>query len=386
MSEAKRMLDMAARLAMRAAGRAEPNPLVGAVIVSQGRVIGAGHHRAFGEAHAEAKALKDAASRGEDVRGATMYVTLEPCAHTGKQPPCTRAVIEAGIGKVVYARRDPNEVASGGAEVLRAAGIAAELSGESRLATGVSDPFVRRVSAGLPWVVAKWAQTIDGRIATRSGESKWISSEASRARVHRLRGRVDAILTGLGTVVADDPLLTARGTGGGTGRVRRRAIRVVADSDLAIPLDSRVVRTAREAPLVVACDASLLTAGITEGKRAELAKAGVRVVGVEESPSGRGIDLKALMAMLMRDFGVATVMVESGPGLLGGMFAQDLIDEAVVYIAPMLLSDEMAKAVAIGSVAESLSQARRFELWRVKPIGSDVELTYRRLRTAARSG
>ncbi|MFI4882116.1 MAG: bifunctional diaminohydroxyphosphoribosylaminopyrimidine deaminase/5-amino-6-(5-phosphoribosylamino)uracil reductase RibD, partial [Phycisphaerales bacterium JB064] len=195
----KHYLDMAARLALLGLGRVEPNPMVGCVIVRDGRVLGAGAHRVFGQPHAERRAIEDAKCKGHDLRGATAYVTLEPCAHTGKQPPCTDALLEAGIAQVVYAAADPHPDARGGASVLESASVRVRQSNASQLATAVSAPFRQRVLEGRPWVIAKWAQTLDGRIATRAGDSQWISSRASRRRVHALRGRVDAILTGMGT-------------------------------------------------------------------------------------------------------------------------------------------------------------------------------------------
>jgi diaminohydroxyphosphoribosylaminopyrimidine deaminase/5-amino-6-(5-phosphoribosylamino)uracil reductase len=375
------MLDLAARLALRAQGRVEPNPLVGCVIVKDGRVIGAGHHHVFGGLHAEREALADCRRRGEDPAGATVYVTLEPCNARGKQPACVEALIEAKVLRVIAARPDPNPLKAGGAKRLREHGIELEFDGSSALAIGISDPFLKRVrSAGegvvLPWVVAKWAQTIDGRSATRTGESKWISSPASRVRVHRLRGRVDAILTGIGTVLADDPLLTVRSA----RRPRKTPIRVVADSDLDIPLDCELVRTAREIPTVVMCARELVAAGITAPRRAKLMEAGVRVVGVRGPGmvGGRGLDLKELLHILATEHSCSTVMVEAGAGLVGSLLDQDLIDEAVVYIAPMLLGDELAKTVAVGRVADTLSNGRRFKLWRLKRVGDDVEITYRR--------
>lgn len=366
------MLDLAARLALRGAGLVEPNPMVGAVLVRGGRVIGLGHHRRFGGLHAEREAIGDCRGRGGDPRGATLYCTLEPCGHHGKQPPCVDAVLEAGIARVVYARGDPGLESGGGAARLRGAGVPAELSGASVLATGVSDPFVKRVTTGLPWVIAKWAQTIDGRVATRTGESKWISAQASRRRVHRVRARVDAVLTGSGTVLADDPTLNARDA----RRVRRVATRVVIDTDLDVPLRSALVRTAGALPTVIACSKDLVTAGITEEKRAALEAAGVRILGVPEE-SGR-LRLEMLLRAMGERLGVTSVLVEAGPALLGSLFAQDLVDEAVVYVAPMLLGDERARSVASWRAVESLNAALRLGLWRVKRIGDDVELTYRR--------
>lgn len=374
---AGRYLDLAARQALRAFGRAEPSPLVGAVLVKDARIIGLGHHRRFGGAHAEAEAISDAASRGESPHGSTLYVTLEPCNAPGKQPACSHAVLQAGVARVVYARTDPYPPKAGGAAFLESKGVHATLSSASPLATGVSDPFIKRVTTGLPWVIAKWAQTIDGRIATRTGESKWISSEAARRRVHRLRARVDALLTGIGTVVADDPLLTPRGV-----PIIRRALRVVADTDLEISQEAALVRTARETPTLVACEASLAGSEIMAARRGVLEHAGVTIIPTPLAKSGRGLDLRALLGTLWTRHQVATVLVEAGPAILGSLFEHDLIDEAVVYVAPMLLGDEMARSVAVGRIAESLRAARRLRLWRSKIVGEegDVELTYRRLR------
>lgn len=369
------MLALAARNAVRAAGDVEPNPLVGAVIATGGEVIGIGHHRAFGGAHAEVEAIEACKERGSEPRGATMYVTLEPCAHHGKQPPCTDAIIRAGITRVVYARSDPHHDARGGAQVLRDAGIDAILCEDCQPATHLSDPFVKRVTTGLPWVIVKWAQTIDGRIATRTGESKWISSPASRRRVHRLRGRVDAILTGLGTVLSDDPMLTARSI----SRVRRVARRVACDPGLDIPLDAALVRSARDVPAVIACDDALLRSGMCDDKVAALTAAGVEVMGVPAAhgPGGLvGVNIEAVLRELATRFDATNVLVEAGAGMIGSMLEHDLADELVVYIAPLLLGDELAKAVAAGRVVSSLSAGRNYKLRQHKRIGDDIELIY----------
>jgi len=368
------MLDLAARHALRAQGDVEPGAIVGCVIEMDGRVVAIGHHRRHGGPHAEREALDSCAKQGIDPRGATMYVTLEPCNAHGKNPPCSEAVIAAGIANVIYACDDPNPLKAGGAARLRAAGIAVECSDESALARDVSEPFRHRLLNRRPWVIAKWAQTIDGRIATRTGESKWISSPQSRARVHRLRARVDAIVTGIGTVLADDPALNARDV----RRARRVARRVVCDTDLDIPLDCQLVRTAREIPTTIACAAELVGSAIVKEKQTRLEAAGIELLGVPAGP--RGLDLEALMRLLMERHVCATALIEAGPGLLGSLFDADLVDEAVVYIAPMLLGDEMARSVAVGRVAQSLSAARRLRLWRAKSIGDDMELTYRRRR------
>lgn len=375
-------LARAARLALRAQGRVEPGALVGCVLVNGGEVIGEGHHRRFGGPHAEREALDDAHRRGVDPAGCTVYTTLEPCASPGKQPPCADALIAARVGRVVFARSDPHPTKGGGAGKLRAAGIVCEESHASALATGISAPFLKRLTTPMPWVIAKWAQTIDGRVATRSGESKWISSERSRRRVHRLRARVDAIVTGIGTALADDPALTPRGVhrvarpGAARGPV---PCRVVVDSDVALTPDSTLARTARETPTILACHEELVSAAITADRRARLESLGVVLLGVPPAPGGAGgLDLAAMLRLLRERHDVQTALVEAGPGLVGSLLEHDLIDEAVVYVAPMMLGDELARSAAAGRVAQSLTAAKRFSLWRAKSLGGDVELVYRR--------
>ena len=372
-SEHTRMLRKAAWHAVRAAGYAEPNPLVGAVIVRDGEVLGVGHHQRFGGLHAEREALADCQRRGHDPHGSTVYVTLEPCRHHGKQPPCTDALIDAGVRKVVYARPDPAGVSGGGADVLRAAGIEVEVATDPGVAHVISEPFVHRVRTGLPWVIAKWAQTIDGRIATRTRESQWISGPMSRRRVHRLRARVDGVLTGLGTILADDPMLNARDV----RRVRRDAARVVVDPDLETPIEAAVVRTASEIPTIIACSKDLITADICERRRRSLEDAGVKLLGVPEATDQPGrLRLDMLLCALVERFAMANVLVESGAVLLGSLLEADLVNEARVYVAPLMLADAEALPVATGRAALALSEGRRFALGRAKRVGEDMELTY----------
>lgn len=368
------MLDLAARLGARGFGRVEPNPVVGAVIARDGLVLGMGHHRVFGGAHAEVEAIEACRRAGADVRGATLYCTLEPCHGTGKQGSCCEAIKGAGLARVVYARPDPHPKGREGAATLRQAGIACDLSYASPSATRLSDPFVKRVTTGLPWVIAKWAQTIDGRIATRTGESQWISNPHSRRRVHELRGRVDAILTGIGTVLADDPLLTAREV-----PVRRAARRVIVDTHLDLPPGSKLARTARQAPTTLACDKAMAVAHIALERRTALEDLGVEVMGVPTRLDDR-VDLELLLRTLVSHHGVSTVLVESGAALLGSLLASDLVDELRVYVAPMLLADDHARPAMMGLAVPSLGEARRFTLIRAKAVGEDVELRYRASR------
>lgn len=373
MKQDRRFLDLAARLALRYAGFVEPNPVVGCAVVRNGILVGMGAHQRFGGLHAERQAFARMRESGIDTRGCTLYVTLEPCNGHGKQPPCVQAIIEAGIREVIYAAKDPNPLKAGGAEALEQAGISTRLCEESPLASGLVAPFIKTMKTGLPWVIAKWAQTIDGRVATRTGESKWISSEAARRRVHRLRARVDAIVTGIGTVAADDPMLTARSV-----RVRRVARRIIVDTDLDISPTSRMVATARQYPTTVVCAGELLGAAITARKCGQLREAGVELIGASHCADGRRLDLREIMRELVTRYVTTNVMVECGPGLMGSFLAADLIDEARVYVAPMMLGDEMAHAVATGRIAESLTAARRFNLASVEAVDGDVELIYRR--------
>ncbi len=360
-ARAARALARAARLAIRALGDVEPNPAVGCVIERDGQLLGAGHHRRFGSAHAEREALGDCRRRGHDPRGATVYCTLEPCCHHGKQPPCTDALIESGVARVVFARTDPGRASGGGAAVLRKAGIRAELSLASPLATHLSDPFVHRVRTGKPWVFAKWAQTLDGRIATRTGESQWITGPLMRRRVHRLRSRADAVLVGAGTVIADDPSLTARDV----RRVRRLAARVVVESGARTSPRAGLYATAHETPTVL----------VTTGRRNDLPEC-VRQIVVPGS--GDGVDIERAVLALGDELDACLVMVEAGPRILGSLIERDLIDEAFVHLAPSVLGDSEALAAAVGRDAPRLADAGRFRLVRAKPLADDIELHYRR--------
>ncbi len=369
---AKRFLDIAARNAWRAGGYAEPNPLVGCVIAKGDTILGIGHHKRFGDLHAEREAIANAKALGNDTQDATAYVTLEPCCHHGKQPPCTQALIEAGIKEVVFARHDPADISGGGCEVLHNANIATHHCELSQAATHISDPFFKRVRTGMPWVIAKWAQTVDGRVATRTGQSQWISSSRSRGRVHRLRERMDAIITGLGTASFDDPMLTAR-----VGRTPRRTPRrVVIDTDLDLPIDSNLVKTARQVPVTACCAGEMQSSEYFKPRRAALEQAGVEIMGVRSD--SRRLDLDVMLKQLAETYDAANVLIECGPGLLGSFFEFDLVDEAVVYIAPLLLGDELAKAAASGRTVPTLSGGRNFRLMSVKRVGDDVELIYRR--------
>lgn len=366
MNDAHHFMSIAARLAIRGHGGSEPNPLVGCVIVSKGgEIVGWGYHRQCGGAHAEVHALRRAAGRAA---GATVYCTLEPCNHTGRTGPCTEALLAARVGRVVIARRDPHGIAAGGVERLRAGGVPVEVLPNCEQAMSVSDPFARTIRSGLPWVIAKWAQSVDGRIATAIGESRWISGERSRRLVHRERGRVDAILTGIGTVLKDDPQLTARGV-----RQRRTAKRIVIDPRLAIPENAKLVRTAGDVKTIVVCDE--VSASEQAEKAARFREAGVEIVCV--ACEGGELPLTGILRRLAAEFDISTVLVEAGAGLMGRLFRQRLVNEALVFIAPLVIGDERAVPAIRGSSVAHLTDGVAMRLVGVYRRGEDVMVRYR---------
>ncbi len=359
-------LQRAAKIALRGHGGAEPNPLVGCLVVSpKAEIIGWGYHRQCGTEHAEVHALRRA---GSDARGATAYITLEPCNHDGRTPPCTRALIEAGVRRVVIARRDPNPIAQGGMEILHEAGIETDLVDGCELAKSITDHFVHRVQTGLPWIIAKWAQTLDGYVATRTGDSQWLSGPASRKMVHRQRGRVDAIITGIGTVRSDDPMLTARDV-----RRRRTAQRVVVDPSMSIPLESQLVQSAVEFPTIVACHEHALTGEPNQRKKLEAA--GVVLLGVPGE--GKELCLKSMLQKLSLDFDITTVLTEAGPNLLGRLLQQNLINDAWVFVTPRLFGDSTARSCIEGLSVDKLTEGREMQLLSQRRRGDDCILHYR---------
>lgn len=344
-------------LAERGRGAVEPNPLVGAVVVRAGEVVGSGYHQQYGGPHAEVFALQEA---GERARGATLYVTLEPCCHQGKTPPCTGAVREAGIARVVAAMGDPfPRVAGGGLAELRAAGVTVEVGVCEAEARRMNAPYLMLLERGRPWVIAKWAMTLDGKIATASGDSKWISNEGSRRRVHQLRGRMDAIITGSGTVLADDPQMTARPVG------PRVALRVVLDRRGRVPKDAQIVRTAREVPTMLVTD-----------------RAGYADTGCEVLP---GLSPEGLLRELGRRR-MTNVLVEAGPGVMGAFLDAGLIDEALVFVAPRLVGGSGALSPMGGKGAERIAEGWSVQPEQVEVIEGDVMVRGRVLREGAASG
>jgi diaminohydroxyphosphoribosylaminopyrimidine deaminase/5-amino-6-(5-phosphoribosylamino)uracil reductase len=352
-------LARALELAEGGRGHVSPNPLVGAVVVRDGEVLGEGFHTAVGGPHAEREAL--AACSG-DPSGATMYVSLEPCAHHGRTPPCTDAIVEAGIARVVIASDDPSEHASGrGLGVLRDEGIEVVMAGgplaaEARL---LNQPFRKHARTGRPHVLFKSAMTLDGKVATHTGDSKWISGEASRARAHRWRAERDAVVVGIGTALADDPLLTSRVEG-----VPHQPRRVVFDSEARLPIDSQLVRGATEIPLTVVVSRA---APRTATDALEVAGAEVIVATGENEPARVRSALDQLGAM-----SITSVLLEGGPHLAGAFLDAGEVDQLALFIAPVLLGGSAARDPLEGEGVERIDEAVRALTLDTEHIGDDV--------------
>ncbi|RIK62035.1 MAG: bifunctional diaminohydroxyphosphoribosylaminopyrimidine deaminase/5-amino-6-(5-phosphoribosylamino)uracil reductase RibD [Planctomycetota bacterium] len=354
-----RYMRRALALARRGEGRVEPNPMVGCVLVKGGRIVGEGYHRVFGGPHAERAAL---AAAGPRARGATVYVTLEPCCHFGKTPPCTDALIAAGVARVVAAVRDPNPLVAGkGLRKLRAAGIRVETGMLDDDAAALLAPFIAVHARRRPYVILKWAQSIDGRIATRTGDSKWITSLESRRAAHALRARVDAVVVGVNTVLADDPDLTAR-----LVRPRRIATRVILDARLRTPATARVVQTADCVPTLIATTSQ---GWARAGIRRRLESAGCEIIRL---PGGReGVALPALLrALHVRR--MTNVLVEGGGRVLGGFLDEALADEAVVFVAPRLIGGEAAPGPLRGVGPRTMNKLPPLERVSARRIGPDL--------------
>ena len=314
--------------------------MVGAVLLdADGRIAAEGFHQVCGGPHAEVEALADARRRGVDPRGLTMVVTLEPCSHHGKTPPCADALIEAGVGRVVAAMVDPNpQVAGRGLDKLRTAGIDVEVGVEQDAARRLNEAFIKRITTGLPWVIVKWAQTLDGRTATATGHSQWISNPQSRAMVHRLRARMDAIAVGVGTAIADDPSLTARPDR--DEPIPRRARRVVFDRTGRLPDTASMLHDGGPPVTIIADDP----------------EAGLR---------------------RLADEGVTNILIEGGATLVGALLRDRLVDQVLVYLAPKIVGDAAAIPAVHQLPCATIDQALPLQLVDVHRLGDDLQLDYR---------
>jgi diaminohydroxyphosphoribosylaminopyrimidine deaminase / 5-amino-6-(5-phosphoribosylamino)uracil reductase len=342
-------------LAERGLYTATPNPRVGSVIVAGGEVIGEGWHERAGAGHAEVNALADAAARGFDPRGATMYVTLEPCNHHGRTPPCTDAVIAAGIARVIVAMADPNPEAAHGGARLRAAGIAVDFGLLENEARELNIGFVSRMTRGRPWVRLKAAASLDGRSALMSGESQWITGDAARADGHRWRARACAILTGIGTVQHDDPELTVRAVD-----TPRQPRRVVIDRHAQTPPAARVL--------------SGDTLIVTAGERNPLWPCGVEVLALPDA--ARRVDLGALMRAL-GDRGINELHVEAGGKLNGALLEEGTVDEVLLYLAPCLLGDPARGIAEFATGLAHLADRIELSLHDVTRVGDGLRVVAR---------
>ncbi|MBQ2535109.1 MAG: bifunctional diaminohydroxyphosphoribosylaminopyrimidine deaminase/5-amino-6-(5-phosphoribosylamino)uracil reductase RibD [Prevotella sp.] len=371
-------------LAQHGEGQVNPNPLVGALIVKNDDIVASGYHTRYGDLHAEREAFKDAESRGIDCKGATLYVTLEPCCHEGHQPPCVDAVIEHGISRVVVGLLDPNPLVAGkGLEILRSKGIevdvfedenedenencvkaAQELVKQLRMQNRV---FLKFITTNQPWITAKWAMTLDGKIATSTGDSKWITNKQSRQRVHMLRKNNMAILCGIGTVIADDPMLNVRLSEESMQRLGikehevRHPIRIVADRQARIPMESQLVSTAHEYPTIVAYGNSA-----DEEKLQQLRDAGVTLW-----------NCNTLTELVQRAGAekIDSILLESGGTLSEALLSEGLIDEVVAFVAPKIIGGKSARTPVEGEGVTLMSEAIELEDQIVETVGSDVMIS-----------
>ncbi|MBI3598505.1 MAG: bifunctional diaminohydroxyphosphoribosylaminopyrimidine deaminase/5-amino-6-(5-phosphoribosylamino)uracil reductase RibD [Nitrospirae bacterium] len=344
-------------LARKGAGKTAPNPMVGAVIVRHGRIVGEGYHHRAGCAHAEIIALAQA---GKKAGGGTLYTNLEPCCHTEKRtPPCTDAIIQSGIARVVAAMLDPNPMVHGkGFNALRAAGIDVTVGLLQHEANRLNEIFIKQMKTKLPFVILKAAMTLDGRIATKTGASRWVTCEKARDEVHKLRSKVDAVLVGIGTVLADDPALLANRKG------FKNPLRVVIDPHLKIPVHSRLVTSVGQAPTLV-----LTTVSTSSKKAALLMRNGVRIESFPKQIGG--IPFEAILKRLSQ-IGITSLLIEGGGNVNGRALREGIVDKVIFYIAPKFLCGNDAKAVVDGEAIASLTDAVSLRDLTIRKVGDDL--------------
>jgi len=353
-------MKQALKLARRGLGKTSPNPMVGAVIVKDDRIIGQGYHHHYGGRHAEINAIQNAS---ESTAGATLYVTLEPCCHYGKTPPCVDAIIQHNIGRVVIGTLDPNPQVNGkSAARLKQRGIETEVGVLADECRDLNEAHFKHMTTGLPLVTLKFAQTLDGRIATATGDSQWISSEPFRRLAHRLRTANDAVMVGIDTVLADNPRLTVRLVKG------RNPARVILDSRLRIPPDAGVVQNREAAPTVIAT-----TSQADEKKVSHLRETGIEVLVLRQDLAGK-VDLKQLLGMLDQR-GFSSVLVEGGAGVITSFLRQNLADRAVIAIAPKIMGQGVA---AVGELKiREVSQTLKLSFKKIYRVGEDLVIEAR---------
>jgi len=353
-------MEQALSLAKLALGQASPNPAVGAVVVKGGVVVGQGYTQPPGSHHAEVLALKQA---GEQARGSVMYVTLEPCCHYGRTPPCTGPIISAGIREVHMAMLDPNPLVSGGGKgELERAGIKIYLGEHEEEAKEINEAYIKFISSGIPFVTAKFAISLDGKIATRKGDSRWISGGEARKYVHCLRYATDAIMAGVNTMLVDDPHLTTRCSGGKGGTARKQPLRVIVDGEGRTPLTARVFKEPGKTLLALGRMATL-------AEKAAFAQAGAEIL---ELPTAEGlVDLEKLLRVLGKRE-ITSVLVEGGGILLGSLFDQGLVDKVIAFVAPIIIGGAGAKTAVAGKGVDRVADSFRLERVRVEKLGDDL--------------
>ena len=357
----------AIQLAKKGEGWTNPNPMVGAVIVKDGKIIGEGYHKKYGELHAERNAI---ASLTESAEGAVIYVTLEPCCHHGKTPPCTEAIIEQKIRKVVIGSRDPNpKVAGKGVQMLREAGVTVVEDFMREECDQLNPVFFHYITTKTPYVVMKYAMTLDGKIATKTGASKWITGESARKEVQHMRHQYMGIMAGIGTVLADDPMLNVRIPG------LKSPVRIICDSGLRIPMDSQIVKTAKEYRTIVAYAGEHSGEGCKEAeeKEEQLHAAGVETVSVPDA-DGR-VDLRKLMEYLGKQ-GIDSVLLEGGGTLNDAALSAGIVNEICAFIAPKIFGGAGAKTPVSGIGVAHPAEAVMLTLRQMETIGDDLMLRY----------
>ncbi|HHT9137347.1 MAG TPA: bifunctional diaminohydroxyphosphoribosylaminopyrimidine deaminase/5-amino-6-(5-phosphoribosylamino)uracil reductase RibD [Candidatus Wunengus sp. YC60] len=352
----EKYMAFALELAEKGRGRVEPNPMVGAVLVKDGRIVGKGYHQVFGGAHAEIHAIHEG---GTNCKGATLYVSMEPCAHYGKTAPCVDAIIKAGIAKVVAAVIDPNPITSGkGIQKLKEGGVEVVVGVMEIQAKKVNAPFFKLMKKGLPYVTVKWAMSVDGKIATHTGESRWITSDESRKYVHKIRGQMDGILVGINTVMRDDPLLTCRIEGG------RNPKRIVVDSNAAIPVNSRLLSTINEGEIIVA-----VSTNAPRNRVEKLEQLGCKIVQTKDM-NGR-VDLKELFHRL-GETKLTNILVEGGSRVITSVIEDRLADRVMVFVAPIIIGGEGAKSPVLGTGINKMSEAAEITEIMVTRFSNDI--------------
>jgi len=361
----ERFMRRAIELARKGSGAVNPNPLVGAVIVRDGEILGEGWHERYGHLHAERNAIACAKQAGNsDLKGSTIYVTLEPCCHYGKTPPCTEAIIEEGIARVVVGSDDPNPLVAGkGFGILRDAGIEVVTHFLKEECDGLNEVFFHYIKTGRPYIAMKYAMTLDGKIACHTGDSRWVTGETARAHVQELRNHYTGIMVGIGTVLADDPSLSCRMEGG------RDPVRIVADSRLRIPLDCKLVKTAKRQPLILAC-----LDGAPSEKEKKLEEAGAQVIRVPEGEGG-SLDLKILMKEL-GDRRIDGILLEGGGVLNEAFLRVGLVNRIYCYIAPKVFGGAEAKTPVEGKGVDLAREAWTFYRDGMRELGEDLLLTF----------